>query len=63
MINLTDNLWQDLDRAGIPYEQLLKQAWFAPARCCLVNQDGADTVSKSFRMLQEVADHFRQKLK
>ncbi|MDW7729910.1 MAG: hypothetical protein SCJ94_07875 [Bacillota bacterium] len=61
MINLTDNLWRDLDRAGIPYEQLLKQAWFAPARCCLVNQDGEETVSKSFRMLQEVADYFKLK--
>lgn len=62
MIAAVEKLWQDLDRAGVPYEQLLEQAWFAPARCCLVNLDGSKTVAKSFQMLQEVAGHFKQKL-
>ncbi|MGM0652247.1 MAG: hypothetical protein ACQES4_05635 [Bacillota bacterium] len=34
----------------------------SPARCCLVNQNGEETVTKSFRMLQEVADHFKGQL-
>lgn len=62
MIDTLDGLWRSLDQAGIPLEQILKQAWLAPARCCLVNQDGEETVAKSFRMLQEVADHFKSEL-
>jgi hypothetical protein len=63
MIAILDGLWEDLDRrAGIPYEQLLSRAWLAPARCCLVNQDGEETVAKSFKLLQEVADHFKARL-
>jgi len=59
MIKMIDGLWDSLDGAGIPREQIMKQAWLAPARCCLVNQDGEETVTKSFRLLQEVADHFK----
>lgn len=59
MIDTLDGLWKSLDQAGIPYQQLLEQAWLAPARCCLVNRDGEETVVKSFRMLQEVANHFK----
>ena len=62
MIEMLDTIWDSLGEAGIPREQLLKQAWLAPARCCLVNQDGEETVAKSFRMLQEVADHFKGQL-
>jgi hypothetical protein len=62
MITLVETLWQDLDRSGIPYEQLISQAWFAPARCCLVNSDGEQTVAKSFRMLTAVSEHFKAKL-
>ncbi len=62
MIVILDSLWKSLDQAGIPYEQLLAQAWLAPARCCLVNQDGEETVAKSFRLLKEVADHFKARL-
>lgn len=62
MIEMTDGLWKDLDRSGIPYEQILKQAWFAPARCCLVNSDGENTVESSFKMLSQVAEHFKAKL-
>jgi hypothetical protein len=62
MIKMIENLWQSLDSAGVPYEQLLKQAWFAPARCCLVNLDGEKSVAKSFKLLREVANHFKQKI-
>ena len=62
MIDTLEGLWDTLNQAGIPREQILKQAWLAPARCCLVNQDGEETVTKSFRMLQEVAEHFKAEL-
>ncbi len=62
MIKMLDTIWDSLGEAGISREQLLRQAWLAPARCCLVNQDGEETVAKSFRMLQEVAVHFKGQL-
>jgi len=62
MIENLENLWNSLDQSGIPREQILKQAWLAPARCCLVNLDGEETVAKSFRMLKEVAEHFKAQL-
>lgn len=62
MIKMVDSLWASLGEAGILQGQLLKQAWFAPARCCLVNQDGEETVARSFRMLQQVAEHFKAQL-
>jgi len=62
MIKNLEDLWNSLDQSGIPREQILKQAWLAPARCCLVNLDGEETVAKSFRMLQEVAGHFKAQL-
>ena len=62
MIEMVDSLWASLGEAGIPRDQLLKQAWFAPARCCLVNQDGEETVARSFRMLQQVAEHYKGQL-
>jgi hypothetical protein len=62
MIEMIDSLWTSLGEAGIARDQLLQQAWFAPARCCLVNQDGEETVARSFRMLQEVAEHFKSQL-
>ena len=62
MIDTLNGLWDSLDRAGIPRRQILKQAWLAPARCCLVNSDGEETVTRSFRMLQEVGDHFKAEL-
>ncbi len=62
MIDNLNGLWSSLGRSGVPRRQILKQAWLAPARCCLVNQDGEETVARSFRMLQEVADHFKRDL-
>ncbi len=62
MIGMLDMIWDSLGQAGIPREQILNQAWLASARCCLVNQDGEETVARSFRMLQEVAGHFKGQL-
>jgi len=62
MIDILEGLWVSLDRQGIPREQVLRQAWLAPARCCLVNRDGEETVARSFSLLQEVAGHFKSKL-
>ena len=64
MISRLNDLWLHLEQVGgIPRQQILKQSWLAPARCCLVNIDGNATVEKSFHLLQEVADHFKAELK
>jgi len=60
MIETINKLWSHLEQGGIPREQLLKQAWFAPARCCLINTDGEITVEHSFDMLKKVAEHFKE---
>ncbi len=63
MVSRLNGLWQHLEQVGgIPRRQILEQSWLAPARCCLVNIDGNVTVEKSFRLLQEVAEHFKAEL-
>jgi len=55
--------WTYLDGKGIDLEMILSQAWLAPARCCLVNSDGAKTVHKSFDLLNRVAENLKGKYK
>ncbi len=63
MVERLEQLWGYLEQqGGIPRRQILEQAWLAPARCCLVNIDGEATVEKSFRLLKEVAEHFKGEL-
>ncbi|NLA12094.1 MAG: hypothetical protein GX883_08215 [Firmicutes bacterium] len=62
MIERIEELWGYLEQGGIPREQLLRQAWFAPARCCLINTDREKTVELSFQLLKEVAAHFKKEL-
>jgi len=56
-----EEMWDYLDARGIPKKQVLSQAWLAPARCCLVNLDGNETVEKAFRVLHEVSRQMREK--
>ncbi|HOB29610.1 MAG: hypothetical protein WAQ32_00400 [Dethiobacteria bacterium] len=62
MIGKIKELWSYLEQGGISRKQILRQAWFAPARCCLINLDGEATVERSFKMLKEVAAHFKEEL-
>lgn len=62
MIARIDDYWNYLEQGGIPREQILRQAWFAPARCCLINTDREATVERSFELLKGVAAHFREEL-
>lgn len=61
LITKMEDMWNYLDAHGIPKEQILSQAWLAPARCCLVNLDGNETVEKAFRYLKEVSSKLRDK--
>lgn len=61
VIGKLEEMWDYLDSRGIPREKLLRQAWIAPARCCLVNTDGNETVEKAFRVLNEVSLRIKEK--
>ncbi len=56
-----EEMWDYLDKHGIDKGLIIKQAWLAPARCCLVNTDGTRSVEKSFAVMRELADRLRDK--
>ncbi|HWI54776.1 MAG TPA: hypothetical protein VNT57_03725 [Desulfobacteria bacterium] len=61
LIGKMEEMWNYLDAHGIPKEQVISQAWIAPARCCLVNLDGNETVEKAFNYLNEVSRRLKEK--
>lgn len=56
-----EELWGNLTGRGIDIKQILKQAWLAPARCCLINADGHVTVEKSYETLKKISLLLRDK--
>lgn len=56
-----EGLWSNLTGKGLSLRKILKQAWLAPARCCLINSDGHLTVENSFRTLTAVSRLIRDK--
>lgn len=56
-----EDLWGNLTGKGIGLKQILKQAWLAPARCCLINEDGCVTVEKSYETLIKISALLRDK--
>ncbi len=53
--------WEYLVLRGVEKELILRQAWLAPARCCLVNADGFVTVEKAFATLRAVSHYLQEK--
>jgi hypothetical protein len=62
MIEKLDEMWNYLHNWGIPRSQILSLAWLAPARCCLINPDGDLTVENSYRLLKDVAAHYKDEI-
>jgi len=56
-----EELWDFLAAKGADRALIYDRSWIAPSRCCLVNNDGAETVNKSFQVLQAVAQYFKDK--
>ena len=56
-----EDMWNYLDTHGIDKRLVLKQAWLAPARCCLVNTDGTGSVEKSFAIVRELSARLKDK--
>lgn len=61
LLDRLDNLWDYLAGQGIDKRVIMEQAWLAPARCCLVNTDGAASVEKAFAVLKEISRRVREK--
>ncbi|MBF7082431.1 hypothetical protein IT084_05485 [Desulfallas sp. Bu1-1] len=56
-----EEYWRYLTSRGVDLETILDRAWLAPARCCLVNADGAATVERAFKVVNRVAARLREK--
>ncbi len=63
MYQKINNMWSFLMDKGISREQLFAQSWLAPARCCLINADGEQTVEKSFKLLRHVSARIKDEMK
>lgn len=55
-----EDLWSFLAGRGISREQILAQAWLAPARCCLVDPDESG-VERAFSLLKEISERLKDK--
>jgi hypothetical protein len=56
-----EGIWQHLCKKGLNIEYLLSRSLLSPATCCLVNQDGGQTVAKAFAMLNHLSRSLREK--
>lgn len=56
-----EGIWQHLCKKGIDFEFLLSRSMLSPATCCLVNQDGGQTVTKAFAMVNHLSSSLREK--
>ncbi len=56
-------LWNILQREGIDRDHLLSRSLLSPATCCLVNPDGATTVEKAFRTVNDLSERLRDRFK
>ncbi|HHW07656.1 MAG TPA: hypothetical protein GXX34_09055 [Clostridia bacterium] len=59
LLDKLEEMFHYLESKGIDRQQLLRQSWLAPARCCLINLDGYATVERSFAWLKELSARLR----
>ncbi len=56
-----EGLWDHLAARGLDRARIVRQGLLAPATCCLVNRDGAETVERAFSILQAVSETLRER--
>ncbi len=61
LVDHLEGLWEHVAQYGVTKEQIVKQAWLAPARCCLVNTNGTKSIEKAFDFLKEAASVLKEK--
>ncbi len=55
LLDHLENLWDRLEAAGLPRENLLPRSLLLPATCALVNPDKGDTVEACYDLLRELS--------
>jgi hypothetical protein len=58
-----ETIWKALDKRGVSMDQILAQGLISPATCCLVNQDGDQTVEKAFQLTKALSEKLRDQYK
>lgn len=61
LVRLLEEMWQYLAGQALDMQQIARQAWLAPARCCLINSDGHATVERAFAVLKRLAARLKEK--
>jgi len=62
--SLTEKLeshWRVLESEDLDCQAIAEQSLIAPATCCLMNPDGAETVEKAYRMVREISETLKEK--
>lgn len=57
-IRLLD-LWKFLNKNGLDDDLIFDRSWLAPSRCCLINNDGTNSIGHSFALLREISQNLR----
>ncbi len=61
LMDMLENFWETLEKAGISREYLLPRSLLMPATCALVNPDKHETVEKCYDSLRELSFRVRNK--
>lgn len=61
LIDHLENLWDILDKGGLPREYLLPRSLLLPATCALVNPDKGETVEACYALLKELSRKVRDR--
>lgn len=61
LMEMLEQFWESLEKAGIPREELLPRSLLMPATCALVNPDNHETVEKCYDALRELSHRVREK--
>ncbi|MFQ6039613.1 MAG: hypothetical protein ACE5PV_02050 [Candidatus Poribacteria bacterium] len=61
LIAKLESHWRVLASENLDCRTIAKQSLIAPATCCLMNMDGAETVEKAYRMVQDISEALKEK--
>ena len=58
-----EGMWLEVEKRGVSRERIVRNSLLAPATCNLANPDKTATVERSFRLLNDVSQYLRGKLR
>ena len=56
-----ESYWRVLEYDDLDCQTIAAQSLIAPATCCLMNLDGAETVEAAYRMVREISETLKEK--